>query len=122
ATLANGVYPARLVRADGGASNPRPFEVIPRVDSPIAVATVTVSNKNVHQLTINGSRLNGTDIRVTVDAAVYQVAPDPSNATLGTTPAQLVATLGRLLAPGAHNVVVSVDGHAARSVALEVTP
>jgi hypothetical protein len=120
ATLANGLYQARVVRGDGGASNPRPLEVVPRVDSPIAVAVVAVTGKNVHQLTINGARLGGKNIRVTIAAATYQVAPDPSNPTVGSNPAQLVVTLGRLLAPGSHTVVVTVDGHAARGVALEV--
>jgi hypothetical protein len=121
ATLPNGICGIRLVRADGGVSNLRGLEVLPLVGRPIGLATATNSvNAQVHQLTINGARLNGKVISLNVDDATYQVAPDPKNPNQGTNPAQLVVTLGRLLDPGTHMIAVNVDGHRSRSVPLEV--
>ena len=120
-TLANGVYQVRLVRSDQGASNSRSLEVMPLVNPPVGVTTVTSGgNAPVHQLTINGARLNGTNIVLNIDGVSYQVAPDPKNAAQGTNPAQIVVTLSRLLAAGAHTIAVNVDGHLSRSIALEV--
>jgi hypothetical protein len=120
ATLANGVYQVRVVAPLGSASNPRLVEVVPRVDSPLGLATVAVAGKNVHQLTVNGARLNGVSVRVTVDDASYQVAPDPANPNAGTNASQIVVTLGRLLGAGSHSVAVIADGHASRGVNLGV--
>jgi hypothetical protein len=113
--LANGVYNVRLVLNDGAssASNARMLEVIPRIDTPIGLATVTVNSRQVHRLTLGGARLSGADVRLVIDGVVYQAGAN-ANA------AQLVYTLGRQLNAGTHQVAVSVDGQMSHTVALEV--
>jgi hypothetical protein len=111
--LANGVYRVRLVRPDQAATNGRTLEVIPRVDPPVAVAVIQVNGVNVHQLTLTGVRLNGGDVRVTVDGNVYAVGANAQATTL-------VVTLGRTLTAGAHKVSLSVDGHNSRAVDMGV--
>lgn len=112
-TLANGVYNIRIVLADDSASNARTLEVLPRVDRPIGLATVTVSGVSVHRLTLGGARLNGGDVRLILDGATYVIGANANGA-------QLVHTLGRLLDAGTHRVAVVVDGHTSRTVDLEV--
>lgn len=109
AALANGVYRVRIVLGDSSASNSRSLEVIPSVNSPIGVAVVTVSATSVHRLTLQGARLNGNDVRLTLDGVSYLVGAN-------TTPGQMVYTLGRLLAAGSHRVAVTVDGSTSRGV------
>ena len=115
-SLKNGLYQVRMVLAGPGnsVSNARTLEVIPLLKSPIGLAVTTVSGNQVHQLTLNGARLNGTDIRVVVDGIGYQANAN-SNA------AQLVFTLGRLLDSGQHSVAVVVDGSRSHDVALGVS-
>jgi Pvc16 N-terminal domain len=115
-TLANGLYQVRIVLADAGksVSNARTLEVIPLLTSPIGLGVTTVSGNQVHQLTLNGARLNGTDIRVVIDGVGYQANAN-TNAT------RLVFTLGRLLDVGQHNVAVVVDGSKSHGVALGVS-
>src|SRR5262245_11039204 len=114
-TLANGLYRVRLVLGDpaSSASNSRTLEVMPRLDSPIGLAQTTVNGNQVHRLTLNGARLNGDDVRVQLDGVTHQIGAN-ANA------AQLVITLGRLLAAGTHDVSVTVNGQISRSVALSV--
>jgi hypothetical protein len=116
-TLANGLYNVQVVLNDAlsGVSNSRILEVIPRLDAPIGLAVMTVSNTQIHQLTLNGARLSGTDVRVSIDGAGYSV--DPSTITNAT---QLVLTLKRLLPAGPHSVWVSVNGQTSHKVALQV--
>jgi len=115
ATLANGIYNVRIVLNNpaSSVSNPRTLEVMPCLDSPIALAIVTVSGNAVHQLTMNGARLNGSDVRLVLDGVTYQVGAN-ANAT------QLVYTLGRLLSAGSHRVAINVNGQTSRNVVLEV--
>jgi len=116
-TLGNGLYNLRVVLNDAlsSVSNSRTFEVIPRLDGPIGLAVVIVSNSQVHQLTLNGARLSGTDVRVTIDGVDYPV--DPSTITNA---AQLVFTLKRLLLAGTHSIGVSVNGQTSHKVTLQV--
>jgi hypothetical protein len=111
AMLPNGVYQVRVVLGDvaGSASNSRTLEVIPQLDS--AVLTIP-SPPTGHTLTAAGARLNGNDIRLQVDNAIYQ-APPNANAT------QLVFTFGRLLTPGSHTLSVSIDGHTSHTIDVE---
>jgi hypothetical protein len=111
--LANGLYNVRIVRADDSASNARPLEVLPRVDPPVQVTVVSVSGSNVHRLTVNGARLNGSDVRLVLDGVSHGVGVN-GNAN------QLVLTLGRLLTTGTHRVSVLVNGQASHTVDLEV--
>jgi hypothetical protein len=115
-TLANGIYNVRIVLSDpsSSVSNSRTLEVIPRVDSPIGLAVVTVSGSQVHRLTLNGARLNGANVRLLIDGASYQAGAN-ANAS------QLVYTLGRLLSAGSHSVAVNVDGSMSHSIGLEVS-
>jgi hypothetical protein len=114
-TLANGLYRVVLVLGDaaGSATNSRTLEVIPRLDSPIGLTQITVNDNQVHRLTLNGARLNGSDVRVQLDGITHQIGASPNAA-------QLVVTLGRLLTAGTHGVSVIVNGQSSRTVALNV--
>jgi len=111
ANLPNGVYTVRFVLNDAAssASNSRTLEVIPLVNSPIGLTVVG----SVHQLTINGDRLAGADVRLVIDGVTYVTGPN-------TNPTQLVYKLSRLLSLGSHSIAVNVDGHLSRSIDLEV--
>jgi len=113
--LANGVYRVRLVLGDGpsSATNARTLEVIPRLDAPVGVSTVIVNGDNVHRLTINGARLNGSDVRATLDGATYQRGAN-ANAT------QFVLTLGRLLNAGTHRISLNVNGQLSRTITFDI--
>jgi uncharacterized protein YccT (UPF0319 family) len=113
--MANGTYAVRVVLSDaaGSVSNSRTLAVIPLLASPVGLAAVTVGGNQVHQLTLNGARLSGSNVRVLIDSAAYSAGAN-SNAT------QLVFALGRLLSSGSHNIGVSVDGAASHTVVLQV--
>jgi len=113
-TLANGIYQVRLVLAAPGnnVSNARTLQVIPLISS-VSVAVVTAAGNQVHQLTIQGARLNGTDVRVLIDGLSHQI---PAN----TNASQLVLQLGRLLDPGPHTLSVVIDGSASHDFAITV--
>lgn len=114
-TLANGVYNVRLVLGDGPSSvtNSRTLEVIPRLDTPVAVTTVVVDGRNVHRLTIDGARLNGADVRAILDGSTHQTGANAN-------PAQYVLTLGRLLNAGTHRIALNIDGQLSRTITFEV--
>ena len=113
--LANGLYQVRLVLGGpaNNATNSRTLQVIPLVNTPIVVAVVVVNGQNVHRLTINGNRLDGADVRISIDNVVHQTG------TNGTSN-QLVYTLGTLLDPGTHTLSVNVDGQASRTLQFGV--
>jgi hypothetical protein len=121
--LANGVYLVRIGidDPDQSLSNTRELEVVPLL-SGAAVAAATAARldggmTNVHELTVNGARLNGDDIRVIVDGAPYPKGAIPvANAT------SFTAKLGRLLSPGPHTLAVNVDGHLSRSIEFTAPP
>jgi len=114
ASLQNGIYRVRIVLGgpDNDTSNARTLEVIPLITSVIA-AVVNVAGNQVHRLTINGARLNGSDVRLLIDGASYQVGAN-ANAT------QVVFALGRLLDAGSHSVAVLVNGSRSHDIALGV--
>jgi hypothetical protein len=115
ANLQNGRYQVRIVLASpaSSVSNARTLEVIPLLSSPVGLAVITLSGQHVHQLTLNGARLKGADIRIVLDGIGHQ-APANANAT------KIVFALGRQLDPGQHLVSVVVDGSRSHDVALEV--
>jgi hypothetical protein len=116
AGLPNGLYSVRLVLGDvaHSASNSRTLEVIPRVDSPVGVAGTVINGRTVHQLTVNGARLDDpSDVRLVIDGITYVVGP---NATAN----QLVYTLGRQLDPGPHQLAVVVNGSRSHDVGFAV--
>ena len=112
--LSNGSYQVRLVLDDtaSSATNSHTTEVMPLIASSGA-AVQTVGGHNVHQLSINGARLNGADLRLVIDGIVFRAGAN-ANAE------QLVFTLGKLLDQGTHALRVVVDGHASRHVAFEI--
>jgi hypothetical protein len=114
-TLANGLYQVRVILAapDHLATNSRTLEVIPLLASPVVVAEVTVAGVQVHQLTLNGKRLAGTTIVLSIDGVKYQAAAN-ANAT------QIVFTMSRLLSAGQHSVAVSIDGGQSHSVTVVI--
>jgi hypothetical protein len=109
--LGNGLYQVRLVVGDAASSatNMRTLQVIPLVRTPVGVSVAA----GVHRLTINGARLNGTDVRIAIDNIIYQFGTN-------STGNQLVYTLGKLLDVGQHKLVVNVDGQASRAVQFGV--
>jgi len=115
AALVSGTYNVRLVLADAAssASNARSLEVIPLIDSPVGVAEVNVDLKQVHRITFNGARLNGQDVRVLIDGVLHQTGANVNAA-------QMIFTAGRLLAAGAHQVAVQVDGHRSHEFSLTI--
>jgi hypothetical protein len=113
--LVNGLYQVRVILNDApsSATNARVLEVIPRLDSPIGLLKTLVGGNQVHQLTLNGARLNGADVRLIIDGVVYAlgVHGDPN---------QIVFALGRLLDAGSHSVSVNVNGQMSHTVVLQV--
>ena len=114
-TLTNGLYQVRVVLADaaGSATNARTIQVVPLVATPIGVTVQVVGGQQVHQLSINGARLGGADLRLVVDGVVYEAGAS-ANAAL------IVYTFGRLLDPGAHTLIVVLDGQASRTIGFSV--
>jgi hypothetical protein len=106
AGLVNGSFTVRLLLADNSLSNGRLLVIIPRL---AAVSAAVVGS--VHRLTLSGARLDGADVRLVLDGAIYEAGANANGA-------QLVYALGRLLDAGPHQVAVSVDGH--RSHTLEL--
>ena len=115
-TLANGIFHVRVVLADVGhsVSNSRTLQIVPLLTAPVGLAQVAVNGNQVHQLTLNGNRLNGSDVRVLIDGIAYAVTPANVQAN------RLVLTLGKLLASGEHAVAALVDGNQSHTVTLEV--
>ena len=113
--LQNGIYDVRVVLAGPGNSstNARKLQVIPLLSATIGLAVVTVAGAQVHRVTLNGARLNGTDVRVVIDGEAHSAGAN-ANAN------QLVLTLGRRLDSGSHSVAVMVNGSTSHNVNLEV--
>jgi Pvc16 N-terminal domain len=112
ASLANGTYTLRLVRAGGAATNGRVLEVIPLLAG-VAVSVVHPAAADVHQLALTGARLDGTNVHVAVDGIDYAAPANPNAASLN-------YTLARKLQPGPHTARVSVDGALSHEVAFRV--
>jgi hypothetical protein len=112
-TLAAGTHQVRVVLSDAGASasNPRELVVLPRIQGVAAAVVAGAVAPSVHELTITGERLAGSDVRMAIDDVAYLVG---SNGNAG----QLVKTLGRQLDAGPHDVSVVVDGVRSRAVEL----
>jgi len=65
------------------------------------------------QLTLAGKRLDGLDVRMTVDGVEYSAGPN-------TTGTQLVYAFARALSAGRHAISITVDGRQSRGIALDV--
>src|SRR5262249_2599067 len=91
--LPNGIYPVRIVLGDAtqSASNSRTFEVIPHIDSTVLAPGSPPGSSVI--LTVNGARLNGSDIRLLLDGVIFQAPPNSNGA-------QLVYTFNRIISPG----------------------
>jgi hypothetical protein len=125
--LSNGIYKVRLVLSDpnASASNSRTLEVIPEIDSvaalPVPAPSGVPSGNSVHQITVNGARLNGADVRLLIDGVMYASGdPTQPNPNANANPTQLIRTLGRLLTSGTHAVAVNVDGSMSHIIDLVV--
>ena len=102
--IANGVYAVRVRLPDGRLTNPLALEVIPL----LADASY---DSGTRQLTLNGARLDGTDVRVHVDGRTYVHGPNTDGA----------AVQHRIaLDPGTRTVSVEVDGSMSRPAAVTV--
>jgi hypothetical protein len=112
AGLPNGIFFVRIVLADAvqSASNSRTFEVIPRIDAAM-LAPGSPPGPSVI-LTVNGARLDGSDIRLLLDGVTFQTPPNGNGA-------QLVYTFNRIVSPGAHALAVTVDGHMSHTLELD---
>jgi len=118
AELANGAYSVRLVLdTAGSASNSRTLIVLPLIANVTPDLTPTadpqIAGEDVHELTVDGARLNGADVRLIVDGAIQQVGAQPESAGF-------VYSLKRKLSSGVHTVAVNVDGFTSRSVEVVV--
>jgi hypothetical protein len=112
ASLANGIYNVRLAVAGGNVSNARTLEVIPRLDT-AAPAIVEVDGRQVHELTLSGERLAGSDVRLLIDDGTFEIGNNANAASI-------TYTMGRLLGAGTHAVAVQVDGQRSHSVEMVV--
>jgi hypothetical protein len=104
--LINGNYTMRARLADNSLSNPRDLEVIPLLTS----AAFDLPSKT---LTLNGARLDGSDVHLLFDAADYSLGPQ-------TTGSKLSFVFKRTPASGAHLASVIVDGHGSHDINLTV--
>ena len=68
---------------------------------------------DVHELTLDGARLAGNDLRLLIDGISYQVGANGD-------PAQLIYRLGRKLSAGSHSIAVGVGGQRSRAVDVMV--
>jgi hypothetical protein len=117
AGLANGAYEVRVVLgdADSSLSNPRPLQVLPRLDAEPVVSVEAAGPERKHRLELTGARLDGSEIQIVLDGVAYEV---PGNAD----PGALSFVFNRLLGAGRHTVAVDVDGRRSRAVAFTVPP
>jgi hypothetical protein len=109
----NGFYDLRVVLANGRLSNPRTLEVIPIVNPSAGPGTPSTYDPATRNLTLNGLRLDGTALRLTIDGTDHVLAAN-ANGT------RLVHPLGRALAVGPHRVSLSVDGHVSHEALVTV--
>jgi hypothetical protein len=110
--LRAGSHQVRVVLAGGGSpvTNPRELVVLPLIQT-VTPAVEATALASVHELTIDGARLAGTDVRLVIDDVIHVVGAN-GNAS------QVVHRLGRQLAAGPHAVSVVVDGVRSRPVEL----
>lgn len=107
AALANGFHDIGLT-VDGSPANKRRFEVIP------LLRNISPSQgKTGDALTLNGRRLNGTQIRITVGPSVVIA---PANAV----PDSISMAVPKSLSPGDYEVNITVDGHESSAVTFKV--
>ncbi len=110
AALVNGIYSLRVVLSDVAQSvtNSQMLEIIPVINT----ATLAAGTPPTQTITIDGTRLNGADIRIVIDGETYLLPPN-------TNAAQIVHTFALPLLPGSHALSVSIDGHTSHSTDLE---
>jgi hypothetical protein len=103
ADLPNGRYEVRVRLGSDAVSNPRILEVIPLVN-PLTGPNASTYAPAQRRLTLRGARLDGTDVRLRIDAAEYVLGAQTGGA-------QLVYQFAQPLRGGPHTASVSVDGH-----------
>lgn len=97
-TLGNGYQDIEL-NLDGKPANKRKFEVVPLIQN------ITPSQGRAgNSININGQRLDGTEIRISVGSVVIVAAANAN-------PNQISFDVPKTLSPGEYKVRVTVDGH-----------
>ncbi|GAA4936675.1 Pvc16 family protein [Streptomyces coeruleoprunus] len=99
----NGRYDLRVRLASGALTNPRPLLVAPILTPVTGAPGGSEYDPADRRLTLRGARLDGHDVRLSVDAAEYSLGPH-------TDPATVTHQFPRPLQPGEHTVAVIVDG------------
>lgn len=106
-TLGNGHHEIDL-NVDGNSANKRTFEVVPLIED------ITPSRGRAgDSININGQRLDGTEIRISVGPAVII-------ASANTNPNQIFFHVPKTLSPGEYEVKITVDGHESNIETFEV--
>ncbi len=107
-TLGNGKHVVDL-SINGDPANKRIFEVTPLIES------ITPSEGDPgDSITVNGQRLNGTKIRISIGSSVITPAPNAN-------PAQISFDVPKTQRPGDYIVKISVDGYESNGETFEVT-
>lgn len=106
-TLGNGHHYVDM-KVDGNPANKQTFEVVPLIEN------ITPSQGRVgDSMNINGQRLNGAKIRVSVgQSAIIKKG--------NTNPNQISFDVPKTLSPGGYDVKVTVDGHESNVEIFEV--
>ena len=106
-TLGNGHHDIDLI-VDGNSANKRKFEVMPLIED------ITPSQGRAgDSININGQRLDGTEIRISVGPAVI-IAPGAAN------PNQISFDVPKTLSSGEYEVKITVDGHESNIEIFEI--
>lgn len=106
-TLGNG-YQNIDLNIDGNPANKRIFEVVPLIENIIPAQGPPGGSGN-----INGQRLNGTEIRISIGPAVIIT---PAN----TNPNQISFNVPKTFRPGTYEVKVTIDRHESNIKTFEV--
>ncbi|MCK4892754.1 MAG: IPT/TIG domain-containing protein, partial [Calditrichia bacterium] len=106
-TLGNGHHDIDLI-VDGNSANKRKFEVMPLIQS-----FTPSQGRAGDSININGQRLDGTQIRISIGPAVI-IAAATAN------PNQISFDVPKTLSLGEYKVKITVDGHESNIETFEV--
>ena len=106
-TLGNGRHDIDLI-VDGNSANKWTFEVMPLIQ-----IITPLQGRPGDSININGQRLDGTGIRISVGPAVIIAAAN-------TNPNQISFDVPKTLSPGEYEVKITVDGHESNIETFEV--
>ena len=95
-------------QVNGNSANKRTFEVTPLIQD------ITPSQGNAgDSINVNGQRLDGTKIRLSIGSSVITPPPNAN-------PAQISFDVPKTLTPGNYIVKISVDSHESNGKTFEV--